>query len=103
MVLARLPTRWTTSVPLLINRPACRLLMVLTSERAALTVVVLAVKSQVQLAPFRLIAATGAAYGATYAGLVWRFNLLNQSEREAIAGWVRRAWIATGLAQYERE
>jgi hypothetical protein len=30
--------------------------------------------------------------------LVWRFNLLNESERLAIAGWVRRMRISTGLA-----
>ena len=66
-------------------------------------VVVLAIKSQLQLALFPLIVTTAAAYAVTYAGLVWRFNLLNQSERMAIAGWVRRARTATGLAlSYER-
>jgi len=35
--------------------------------------------------------------------LVWRFELLNESERLAIAGWVRKTRIATGLAlNYER-
>jgi hypothetical protein len=61
-------------------------------------VVVLAVKSQIHAAPLPSILITGSAYGAAYIGLVWRFNLLNESERLAIAGWVRRARIATGLA-----
>ena len=60
--------------------------------------VVLAVKSQVHVAPFPLILMTGAAYAATYAGLVWHFELLNESERLAITGWVQRTRIATGLA-----
>jgi O-antigen/teichoic acid export membrane protein len=59
--------------------------------------VVLAVKSQIHSSALPLILATGAAYGCTYGGLVWRFDLLNQSERLAIAGWVRRARIASGL------
>jgi len=66
--------------------------------------VVLAVKSQIHVAPLPTILATGAAFAATYGGLVWRFDLLNESERLAIAGWVRKARIATGLAlDYERE
>ncbi len=45
----------------------------------------------------------GPAFACTYAGLVWRFDLLNESERLAIAGWVRRTRIATGLAlDYEK-
>jgi hypothetical protein len=59
---------------------------------------VLAVKSKIHLAPFASIAATGALYAVTYIGLVWRFDLLNESERVAIAAWVRKARIATGLA-----
>ena len=60
---------------------------------------VLAVKSQIHVSPVPLlILATGLAYAVTYVGLVWRFDLLNESERLAIAGWVRRARIATGLA-----
>jgi len=66
--------------------------------------VVLAVKSQIHASPLLLILTTGVAFAATYGGLVWRFDLLNESERLAIAGWVRKARIATGLAlDYERE
>jgi O-antigen/teichoic acid export membrane protein len=61
-------------------------------------VVVLAVKSQIHVSPLPAILITGSAYAAAYVGLVWRFNLLNESERLAIAGWVRRARIAAGLA-----
>jgi len=66
--------------------------------------VVMAVKSQLHMAPLPSILATGVAYAITYGGLVWRFDLLNESERLAIAGWVRKARIATGLAlDYGRE
>jgi hypothetical protein len=61
-------------------------------------VVVLAVKSQLHVAPLPAILITGSAYAATYIGIVWRFNLLNESERRAIAGWVRRMRNATNLA-----
>lgn len=63
----------------------------------------LAVKSLIHVSPFPSIVATGAAYAFSYLALVWYFDLLNESERLAIAGWVRRAWIATGLSlDYER-
>ncbi len=66
-------------------------------------VVAMAVKSQIHISPLPTILATGVAYAVTYAGLVWRFDLLNASERLAIAAWVRRTRIATGLAlDYER-
>ena len=66
--------------------------------------VVLGVKSQIHVPPLPLILATGVAFAATYCGLVWRFDLLNESERTAIAGWVRKARIAMGLAlDYERQ
>jgi len=65
--------------------------------------VVLAVKSQIHMSPLPSILVTGVAYAVTYGGLVWRFELLNESERLAIAGWVRKTRIATGLAlNYER-
>lgn len=65
--------------------------------------VVLAVKWQLHLSPLFTILVTGVAYTATYAGLVWRFDLLNESERLAIAGWVRKTRIARGWAlDYER-
>jgi O-antigen/teichoic acid export membrane protein len=60
--------------------------------------VVLAVKSQIHAAPLPSILITGSAYAAAYIGIVWRFNLLNESERRAIAGWVRRMRNATNLA-----
>ena len=63
--------------------------------------VVLAVKSGFQAAaPFPSIAIAGVVYGVTYGLLVWRFDLLNQSERQAIANWVRKAGLALS---YERE
>jgi len=64
---------------------------------------VLAVKSLIHVSPFLSILSTGVAYAVTYVGLVWRFDLLNESERLAIAGWVRKTRIATGLAlDFER-
>jgi O-antigen/teichoic acid export membrane protein len=62
-----------------------------------------AVKSMIHVSPLPLILATGVAYAVTYVGLVWRFDLLNESERLAIAAWVRKARIAIGLSfEYER-
>jgi hypothetical protein len=58
----------------------------------------LAIKSLIHVSPLPTILATGVAYTITYVGLVWRFNLLNESERLAIAGWVRRTRVATGLS-----
>jgi hypothetical protein len=43
----------------------------------------------------------GLAYGLTYAFLVWRFDLLNESERQAIAGLVRKMHVtAAGAFDY---
>ena len=65
--------------------------------------VVAAIKSQIHLSPFLTLAITGTAYALTYVGLVWGFDLLNESERVAIAGWLRRRGAAAGLAlDYER-
>ena len=65
--------------------------------------VVLAVKSLIHVSSLPSILATGLVFAATYGGLVWRFDLLNESERLAIAGWVRRIRIATGMSLgYER-
>jgi hypothetical protein len=75
-----------------------RSLGALLGAAACGVVVVLAVKSQLHVAALPSILITGSAYAATYIGLVWRFDLLNESERLAIAGWVRRARISTGLA-----
>jgi hypothetical protein len=45
-----------------------------------------------------LLFAMGGAYAITYFVLVWRFNLLNESERLAIAGWARKLQAATAGA-----
>ena len=63
----------------------------------------MAVKSLIHVSPLILILATGVAYAVTYVGLVWRFDLLNESERSAIAAWVRKARFAIGWSfDYER-
>jgi hypothetical protein len=86
-----------------VNLLPWRSLGALLAAAACGAVVVLAIKSQVHVPPLPLILATGTAYAATYSGLVWRFDLLNESERLAISGWVRRARIAIGLPlDYER-
>jgi len=65
--------------------------------------VAMAVRSQIHVSPLPSILVTGVAYAATYAGLVWRFDLLNESERLAIAGWVRKMRIAAYLVPtYEK-
>ena len=70
---------------------------------ASAAAVALAVKSLIHLPPLFMILATGIAYAVTYVGLVWRFDLLNESERLAIAAWVRRKRIAMGWSlDYER-
>jgi O-antigen/teichoic acid export membrane protein len=62
------------------------------------TGVVAAIKWQLHAAPVLTIAVTGIAFAFTYAVLVWRFDLLNQSEREAIAQWLRKKRIGPQLA-----
>jgi hypothetical protein len=51
----------------------------------------LAVKSQMHVSTLPLLLAMAAAYGFTYAALVWRFDLLQEDEKVAITGWVRKA------------
>ncbi len=78
-------------------------LAALAGAAACGSVVVLAVKPLIHVSPFLLILVTWVAYVVTYAGLVWRFDLLNESERLAIADWLRRKRIATGLTwNFER-
>jgi hypothetical protein len=78
-------------------------LAALAGAAACGSVVVLAIKPLIHVSPFLLILVTWVAYVVTYAGLVWRFDLLNESERLAIADWLRRKRIATGLTwNFER-
>ena len=59
------------------------------------------VKSQVHAGTVPLLFAMGLAYGVTYAFLVWRFALLNESERQAIAGLARQMQLAAaGVFDY---
>ena len=51
----------------------------------------LAVKSQIHVSTVPLLAATGTAFALTYAALVWRFDLLQEEEKLALTGWVRKA------------
>ena len=86
-----------------VNLLPWRSLGALLAAAACGAAVAMAVKSLIHVSPLPLILATGIAFAVTYVGLVWRFDLLNESERLAIAGWVRRARIATGLSlDYER-
>jgi hypothetical protein len=66
--------------------------------------VAFAVKSQLQVRPGMVLAAAAASYFVTYVVLVSTFDLLQQSERSAIAGWARKTTgtIAQVLA-YRRE
>jgi len=66
-------------------------------------IVALAVKSQMRASPLLTILVSGSAHALTYAGLVWRFNLLNDSERVAIAGWLRKiGFVRNSELDYER-
>jgi O-antigen/teichoic acid export membrane protein len=59
------------------------------------------VKSQMHVRNVPLLFAMGLAYGMTYAFLVWRFDLLNEGERQAIAGLVRKMQVAAaGVFDY---
>ncbi|HLK68127.1 MAG TPA: hypothetical protein VKU19_32060 [Bryobacteraceae bacterium] len=80
-----------------------RSLGALAAASTCAALVVIGVKALVHTAPLATIMATFTAFSITYVGLVWRFDLLHESERLAIAGWVRRKRIAFGLAWgYER-
>jgi hypothetical protein len=71
-----------------------RALAALSAAAACAALAALAVKSLIHVSPLLTILVTWVAYVATYAGLVWRFDLLNESERLAIADWLRRRRIA---------
>jgi O-antigen/teichoic acid export membrane protein len=62
------------------------------------SLVVIAIKAVMHTAPLMTLAVTGMAYAATYVALVWKFDLLHENERVAIADWLRRKRAATGLA-----
>jgi hypothetical protein len=66
--------------------------------------VAFAVKSQLHTRPLILLAVASTAYVVTYIGLVWNFELLQESERSAIAKWARKTTgnIAQVLA-YRKE
>jgi O-antigen/teichoic acid export membrane protein len=53
----------------------------------------LAVKSQVRVSTVPLLMATAAAFALTYAALVWRFDLLQEDEKLALTGWVRKTTL----------
>jgi O-antigen/teichoic acid export membrane protein len=75
-------------------RSLAALLGASTSAGAAAWVV----KSQVHVGTVPLLFAMGLAYALTYAFLVWRFDLLNESERQAITGWARKMQVAAAGA-----
>jgi len=52
---------------------------------------VAALKSLIHATPLLTIVAAFAMYSITYTGLVWRFDLLQENERLAIANWLRKA------------
>jgi nitrate reductase NapE component len=55
--------------------------------------VALAVKSQLHISTFPLLLVTAVAFALTYAALVWHFDLLQEDEKLAITGWVRKATL----------
>jgi O-antigen/teichoic acid export membrane protein len=75
-----------------------RSLAALLCTVAVAAAVALAVKSQIHVSTVPLLLATAAAYALTYAALVWRFDLLQEDERLAIAGWVRKATLTIARA-----
>jgi len=70
-----------------------RSLAILLCTVAAASATALAVKSQIHVSTVPLLFATAAAYALTYVTLVWRFNLLQEDEKRAINGWVRKATL----------
>jgi hypothetical protein len=67
-----------------------RSLAALLCAAGASAAAALAVKSQIHVSTAPLLLATAAAYALTYAVLIWRFNLLQEDEKLAITGWVRK-------------
>jgi O-antigen/teichoic acid export membrane protein len=70
-----------------------RSLGVLLCTVAGAAVAALAVKSQIHVSTVPLLAVTAAVFALTYIALVWRFDLLQEDEKRAIAGWVRKATL----------
>jgi len=58
----------------------------------------LVVKSQIHVSTVPLLMATAAAFALTYAALVWRFDLLQEDEKLALTGWVRKTILTIGRA-----
>ena len=67
-----------------ISRPCC-------ARRRCAAAVALAVKSQIHVSTVPLLMATAAAFALTYAALVWHFDLLQEDEKLALTGWVRKS------------
>ena len=53
------------------------------------------VRTQVHLHPIPLLMLMGTAFAISYAGLVLGFGLLNEGERLAVTGWLRRPAMVT--------
>ena len=53
------------------------------------------VKTQVHLHPIPLLMLMGTVFSISYAGLVLGFGLLNEGERRAVTGWLRRPALVT--------
>jgi O-antigen/teichoic acid export membrane protein len=81
--------KWLLQVPVGELLP-WRNLAALLGASAGAAAVALVVKSQLDAPKLPLLMATSAAHVITYALLVWNFDLLNPSERLAIADWTRR-------------
>lgn len=62
----------------------------LTAVSAIAGVVASLAKAYVQLPHLAILLIVSAVYAVTYAVLVWRFNLLSESEKGALVGWLRR-------------
>jgi hypothetical protein len=73
-------------------------LAALLGAAAAAGAVAWAVKMQMHVATVPLLLATWLAYTATYIALVWRFDLLNSDERQAIARFARKLQVAAAGA-----
>ncbi len=68
-----------------------RSLAILLCTVAGAAAAALAVKSQIYVSTVLLLLATGTAFALTHCALVWRFDLLQEHEKAALTGWVRKA------------
>jgi hypothetical protein len=57
-----------------------------------------AVNALLHLATLPLLAAMGIAYTVTYAALLWYFDLLESSEKLALAAWARKLKVGSAAA-----